>query len=307
MAVRIDMNKGCTIFIPVYNEADRVEKAIRGAAPQCERLLVSDNASTDGTESVCRGLLAEYPNIEYFRQQENIGAMNNWLFLLKRVETPYVMALGSHDSINESCVERLLSTLENHADTELAAPELFFEQDTEITRDNAFSDWRGGELSDARARVQACIFDKVNLGWTAYGLFRTQWLKEILLGADNPPYGADIIQLAKTALKGKIRVVQGAHYLAWVRGSGHKGAGYVERLLGHDKARSERLAMRNEFRRALFDVYLSANRFDSHWQRLAARYRYMVRIGMFKAQAPDYGFYLLYLPVKLSRRLIRGV
>ncbi|MBT8120914.1 MAG: glycosyltransferase, partial [Gammaproteobacteria bacterium] len=43
------MKNGLTIGIPVYNEKDRIERAIRSAAPQCEKLIVSDNASSDGT------------------------------------------------------------------------------------------------------------------------------------------------------------------------------------------------------------------------------------------------------------------
>jgi glycosyltransferase involved in cell wall biosynthesis len=301
------MNKGTTIFIPVYNEAKRIENAIRSAAPQCERLLVSDNASSDGTADICRAMLKEYPNMEFFQQESNIGALHNWFFLLSRVNTPYVMALGSHDSIESNYVASLQKILESNSDTVLAVGELFFQKGTEVKKDDAFSEWRGGDQQTAKDRVNSCIFDRAPLCWAVYGLFRTETMKRTLLEESNPPYGVDIIQLAKTAAQGKIKISHNTRYYAWVHNSGKRETTYLERLLGQDKSRGGKFEMRNQFRQSLFQIYISTNHLTSRLKLLSARYRFMVRIGMFKSQVPDLEFYLLYLPVKLSRRLIRGV
>ncbi|HEY4571362.1 MAG TPA: glycosyltransferase [Kribbella sp.] len=74
-----------TVGLPVYNgEKYLVEslEALLGQSYGDFRLVISDNASTDATEEICREYLARDPRISYFRQPVNIGATpnHNWCF-----------------------------------------------------------------------------------------------------------------------------------------------------------------------------------------------------------------------------------
>jgi len=74
-----------TVGLPVYNgEKYLVEslEALLGQSYGDYRLVISDNASTDATEEICREYLARDPRISYFRQPVNIGATpnHNWCF-----------------------------------------------------------------------------------------------------------------------------------------------------------------------------------------------------------------------------------
>lgn len=302
------MKNGVTICIPVFNESQRVERAIRSAALQCDYLIVSDNASTDGTDQVCLRLQEEYKNMAFTRQSENVGALNNFRYLLNQVETEFVSLLGSHDYIDGNFVQVLKTILENDPDTEIAVGSLVYEFDSKQIPENLFNTWKGGELDTAAERATACIFDRNCLGWANYGIFRTSTLKEVFFTHDDPPYGIDITLITRVAIRGKIRISPKTHYYAWVRTKQDvkKSPSYMERIMGHNRNPNTR-KMRDDFCRALFGIYTSTIGIASGFQRLKARYRFMVRNGMFKDMPPDYLYYLIYIPVKLTRRYQRGL
>ncbi|WP_232303729.1 glycosyltransferase family 2 protein [Pseudofrankia sp. DC12] len=70
-----------SIGIPVYNGADFLGAAIESHLAQTFgdfELVISDNASTDGTEELCRRFAKEDSRVRYLRQAENIGANANY-------------------------------------------------------------------------------------------------------------------------------------------------------------------------------------------------------------------------------------
>ena len=65
-----------TIGLPVYNGQDFLPQALDALLGQSFRdfeLIISDNASTDGTEEVCRRYAAQDDRIRYHRQPRNVG------------------------------------------------------------------------------------------------------------------------------------------------------------------------------------------------------------------------------------------
>lgn len=307
-ATNAGLPNGVTIGIPVYNEQDRVERAIRCAAPQCERLVVADNASTDATEVVCRRLAAEYPHMEYVRHERNLGALENWYFLLSVTDSPYFMTLGSHDFIDDNFIETLRGVLEADPLVMLAAGGLCYEYESEAapgpTRDSGFGAWEAGRQDDPASRVRSFLFDEVRLPWAMYGLFRADAYTECFT-RDLPPYGIDVIFLAKIAHRGKIVVVEDTHYHAWIRSSGDTRSTYVERLIGKKERVGVRKRMRNAMRAAMFNVLLDSERPATFSERLALRYRAMSRFGTFRKSSVDPWFYVLFVPVKAARKLRR--
>jgi len=69
-----------TILIPTYNRATLLVEAIESALKQRYvnlEIIVCDNASTDETEQVVSGYLAD-PRLRYFRADRNVGMVRNW-------------------------------------------------------------------------------------------------------------------------------------------------------------------------------------------------------------------------------------
>jgi glycosyltransferase involved in cell wall biosynthesis len=80
-----------SVGLPVYNGQRFLAEALDSLLGQSFtdfELIISDNASTDGTEEICRQYLAKDSRISYFRQPVNIGATpnHNWTFEHSRGE-----------------------------------------------------------------------------------------------------------------------------------------------------------------------------------------------------------------------------
>lgn len=96
-----------TIGIPTYNRANKyLRQAIESALKQTYsnfEIIVSDNCSTDDTEAV----VSSYndPRIRYFKQDVNIGAINNSNFCLAQARGDYFMQLHDDDIIDPDFLE----------------------------------------------------------------------------------------------------------------------------------------------------------------------------------------------------------
>jgi glycosyltransferase involved in cell wall biosynthesis len=96
-----------TIGIPTYNRADGyLRQALESAVNQTYQnieIIVSDNCSTDHTESLVKSF--SDPRIRYFRHVENIGAANNFNFCLEQAKGAYFLLLHDDDLIDKDFVE----------------------------------------------------------------------------------------------------------------------------------------------------------------------------------------------------------
>lgn len=104
-----------TIGMPVFNGGQDLRRAIESLLDQTfgdYRLIISDNASTDGTRDLCLGYASSDSRIEYFRQKANIGAAANFKFVLDKAETPYFMWAAADDFWLPEFIQANLEVLE---------------------------------------------------------------------------------------------------------------------------------------------------------------------------------------------------
>lgn len=100
-----------SICLPVYNGAERLEGAVRSALSQDHErieLVISDNASSDGTEELCRELARSDPRVLYLRQPYNVGLLNNFRAAARTATGEYFRWLGDDDRLERNCVSRAL-------------------------------------------------------------------------------------------------------------------------------------------------------------------------------------------------------
>jgi glycosyltransferase involved in cell wall biosynthesis len=90
-----------SIIIPTYNQASLVEKAIGSALEQTygnKEIVVSDDCSTDDTETRVRHLLKTHPEVKYFKHLQNVGRVKNYNYALSTLATgKYVVCLDGDD------------------------------------------------------------------------------------------------------------------------------------------------------------------------------------------------------------------
>lgn len=104
-----------SIGMPVYNGERFIRKALDSLLAQTFtdfELIISDNASIDGTEGICRKYEKIDRRIRYIRQPKNMGAMWNFNFVLQEAQGEYFMWAATDDFWQPQFIEanyRILS------------------------------------------------------------------------------------------------------------------------------------------------------------------------------------------------------
>lgn len=101
-----------TIAVPTFNRAALLQATLSGlfSAIGCSRdvqILVSDNASPDNTERVCRQYDKEL-NFKYLRNSDNIGFDGNYLNCIDGADADYVWVVGDDDCVSAVAIEKVL-------------------------------------------------------------------------------------------------------------------------------------------------------------------------------------------------------
>jgi glycosyltransferase involved in cell wall biosynthesis len=130
-----------TIGLAVYNGSAGLSAAIDSLLAQSFTdftLHISDNASTDATQSICEEAAARDSRIIYTRQRENIGACLNFRFLLEQAKTPYFMWAAHDDSWDPTFVENNLALLKaNPKATASISKVMFHKNGTPVRHSNS--------------------------------------------------------------------------------------------------------------------------------------------------------------------------
>ena len=113
-------NKLLTIAIPTFNRKDLLVRAVESIV--CQRqfdrieLLISDNASVDGTEKFISERFSAYKNIKYVRNPSNLGPDANYLRCIAECKTRFIEFLSDDDFVEPDSIENVLLFLSNHLD-----------------------------------------------------------------------------------------------------------------------------------------------------------------------------------------------
>lgn len=100
-----------TIGMPVYNGSRFIREALDSILAQTHhffQLIISDNASTDNTELICKEYLYRDARIKYVRQEENIGMVANFQYVLDQCDTKYFMWAAYDDIWSSNWIAELL-------------------------------------------------------------------------------------------------------------------------------------------------------------------------------------------------------
>ena len=186
-------------------------------------LVISDNASADGTEALCRAAAARDRRVRYERLGENVGAIENFNRLARSARGRFFKWAASDDlcapTFLERCVERLGSDdavawchpLTRHIDA-AGDPVPAAEDPALPAGEPDHSLVRPGATGTKHDRTDPAAwrrFRAVVLGTTwcsdSYGLIRTSVLKRTRLYL--PHFGAEKVLMAELALHGRFAEV----------------------------------------------------------------------------------------------------
>jgi len=102
--------------IPTYNRAPFLAETLKSilaqAGPDIE-IVISDNASTDGTEALVADFKKNYSAVQYARNESNLGYDRNLLRAIGLARGEYIWLFGSDDLLKEGAIEAVRQKILN--------------------------------------------------------------------------------------------------------------------------------------------------------------------------------------------------
>jgi glycosyltransferase involved in cell wall biosynthesis len=112
-----------TIGLPVYNGERYLAAsldALLGQTYEDFELILSDNASSDGTADICRQYEKLDPRVRYFRQPHNIGSSPSHNFVVDQARGELFKWASDDDLYARDLLGRCIGALDEHPDVVLA-------------------------------------------------------------------------------------------------------------------------------------------------------------------------------------------
>lgn len=187
-----------SIGLPVFNGMRYLPQSLNSLLAQTEgdiEIVISDNASDDGTEEYCRSVAASDSRVTYRRNDVNIGAAANFWQAFALSRGPF-FAWAAHDDVYgpefvSTCVQALHDRPE--AAFCVTAHQRIDEEGNllSVRREPA-----GLASSELETRLRAHLWRR---GWlTIYGVWRRQHLEQV--GPLPAVWGSDVILVWRALL-----------------------------------------------------------------------------------------------------------
>lgn len=197
-------NPKISVGLPVYNGANFLERAIRSILDsdyQDLELIISDNGSTDATESICQAAAAVDSRVRYYRNAENLGASRNYNRTFELARGQYFKWHAHDDECHPAMLRRCIEALETSPQSVVMVyplGELIDEDGNTIT-----SILDRMALSDPRPHKRlAHLLRTLNMCDGVFGVYKTTYLERT--GLIGPFVGADYVLLGELAMLGEI-------------------------------------------------------------------------------------------------------
>lgn len=222
-----------SIGMPIYNGEKYLAQALDSLLEQEYRnfeLIVSNNASTDGTESICRQYATRDQRIRYYRNRENVGALANFGMVLNRAMGDYFMWSACDDLWMPGFISATLQQLERYpaAIVAMSAIKKVSEGHTEsnVIRFSGRND--PNHMSQYQLAMSLAAGRPYHL--YVYGLYRTEFLRKSIQYF-RPIAGGDRLFVCHAALVAPFRYVDEVLHVRQVR-SDHIRDRYKKEQLG---------------------------------------------------------------------------
>jgi glycosyltransferase involved in cell wall biosynthesis len=193
-----------SVGIPTYNRAAKLTRAVESVLAQTHRkleLVISDNASDDATEAVCRVFREQDPRVRYLRSPCNLGPTANFNVLFGELRGDYVMLLSDDDWLDHDYLASCLAELDRRPDQVLACGIAHYVRDGVLVREGVDMQLQ----DDSPSRRVLTYLHEVDENGVFYGLMpravlqRAAPLRNVL--------GNDWLLAAAIAAQGKVATI----------------------------------------------------------------------------------------------------
>lgn len=196
-----------SVGLPVYNGERYLAEALDALLGQTFEdfeLIVSDNASTDGTADICHRYERLDSRVRYFRQRSNIGAVSNHHFVFRQSRSALFKWAAADDLYAPNLLERCVGVLDERPDVVLAHSWVaVIDSAGRVAR--AFEYPLATDSPRAPERFRSMLFgtgedDEFTPADDQYGVIRSDVLRQVL--PQGSYYNSDRTIMAAIALHG---------------------------------------------------------------------------------------------------------
>ena len=224
-----------TLGVPAYNEAKFIQQTLESIQAQTHKdfaVLISDNASTDGTQAICERIASHDPRFTYVRHPKNIGASSNFNFLRESTASPYFAWVGGHDMLHPDYLRNHLAAL--NADLGIGNSFSYWEfvnESDEIVR-------RGCDTGITTPRTGALVRYLWSSGLTVdlgpmHGVFRRKFLCELPI---HNCFACDHIMLSNSLYLAPFKSIPGHLYRLRDFDESTRTQNAMQRITGQEKS-----------------------------------------------------------------------
>lgn len=213
-----------SIGIPVYNGEKYLKVAIDSLIKQSFQdfeIIISDNASTDKTEAICRSFQSQDQRIVYHRQSVNIGAANNYKKVFQLARGKFFKWMAHDNLCSPNYLEECVKVLENDSDIVMSFPKFVLidengnpfplvGKNTYTTSDHRIITTnieRNFMSVDPSERYWEVLYQTTEC-YEFFGLARREIIEKT--SQHDAYYGSDKVLLCELAMMGKIKEVSDA-------------------------------------------------------------------------------------------------
>lgn len=195
-----------SIGLPTYNRAPKLKRSIESVLAQDYpniELVISDNASTDGTQALCEEICRRDNRVRYVRQSVNRGLTANYMEVLHNSRGAFFVWLSDDDWLDRSYVSRCLQVLQAQPAYALVGGKAKYWQDGEF-----FFEHEVNLLEDSGSERVLTYLRRVGRNGTFYGVMRRDQLVQLSL---QNTLGGDWLLTASMAFMGKAEIIEDVH------------------------------------------------------------------------------------------------
>ncbi len=200
-----------SVGMPVYNREKYVAAAIEAHLNQTYadfELVITDNASTDRSEDICRAYAAKDPRVKFYRNPGNLGAAGNYRRCFELSAGEYFRWTPSDDLVSPNLLERAVQVLDSDPSIMVAYGRTkLIDDQGNVTAD---FDERLHIMDERPSDRWMAVMRRIRLGNLHYGLTRTDQFRHT--GLLRSYSGGDFPLIAEMALYGKFFEIPDAFF-----------------------------------------------------------------------------------------------
>lgn len=192
-----------SIGLPVFNGQKFIEKVLKTLINQSYKhfeLIISDNASTDRTSSICKNYALRDRRIYYLRQKSNIGIINNFNYVLSKAKGKYFMWASDDDYWDDNFITTLKKALDTHPDYGVAMSSVSRVDEKGLPIDKILLTEKNDLTNLDYISIAKKLLIGVRIHLYIYGLFRTNLLKKLMSRPFPQCIGGDRVLITELAL-----------------------------------------------------------------------------------------------------------